>query len=320
LSGVAYGVLLVLVIQIVQLLYNNKGRNFWFRLGYVSLMFTLATIGFGGNVKFNQMTYIDDRNIPGGPNAFTTLYYSNWINMMSFACYVVMSWIADALVLYRFVIIWNYAFYVALFPVLMYAGSISMSVALLVAMTRPGASFWTAIAVRFGIAYWSLSVSLNIILTLTIAGRLLRVRKMIKDSLGDEHSRSYTSVTAMLVESAALYSIWGLVFIISYARNSAFQNLVLPPLGQVQGIAPLLIILRVARGHAWSRETMSRVTDRKWPQDRVKVTTLTQTATSFPLSDLTRTQSIPNTRSAFKPADLISETDATFAKSSSGSL
>jgi hypothetical protein len=47
-------------------------------------MFTLASIGFGGNAKFNQMTYIDDRNIPGGPNAFTAEFYATPVNMASF--------------------------------------------------------------------------------------------------------------------------------------------------------------------------------------------------------------------------------------------
>lgn len=56
----------------------------WTWIAYISFMFTLATLGFAGNVKFNQLTYIDQRNIPGGPNAYTAKYYSIWVNMMSF--------------------------------------------------------------------------------------------------------------------------------------------------------------------------------------------------------------------------------------------
>lgn len=101
-------------------------------------------------------------------------------------------------------------------------------------MTKPGASFWSLIVVKFSIAYWTLSISLNIILTLLISGRLLFFRNRIESSLGAHHAKTYSSLVAMLVESAALYSVTGLIFIISYARNSPFQNIVLPPLGQIQ--------------------------------------------------------------------------------------
>jgi hypothetical protein len=53
-------------------------------IAYLFVMFALSTIGFAGNVKFNQMTYIDYRNIPGGPNAFTAIYYQHWVNIMGF--------------------------------------------------------------------------------------------------------------------------------------------------------------------------------------------------------------------------------------------
>ena len=112
--------------------------------------------------------------------------------------------------------------------------STASSIALLVAMTKPGASFWSQIVVKFSIAYWSLSISLNSLLTLLIAGRLLFVRNRIETSLGTHHAKPYSSLVAMLVESAALYSVTGLIFIISYAQGSPFQNLVLPPLGQIQ--------------------------------------------------------------------------------------
>jgi hypothetical protein len=89
-------------------------------------------------------------------------------------------------------------------------------------------------AMKLGISYWSLSISLNTILTLAIVSRLFYVRRRVRGALGDHHSDTYTSIAAMLIESASLYSIWGLVFLVCYARNTPFQNLLLPALGQVQ--------------------------------------------------------------------------------------
>lgn len=107
------------------------------------------------------------------------------------------------------------------------------SICLLVSIERTG-GFWGKEAVKFGIAYWTLSISLNIIITVLIVARLILRRKRMRSALGDEHGHMYTSISAMLIESAALYSVWGLVFLITYAKNSAFNNILLPALGQVQ--------------------------------------------------------------------------------------
>jgi hypothetical protein len=104
-------------------------------------------------------------------------------------------------------------------------------------LTQPGKNLWTTFS--FALPYWSLSISLNIISTGLIVGRLFFLRHRVRSALGERHARPYTSVAAMLIESAALDSIIGLIFIISYARNSNVQNLFLPALGQIE-VSPIL--------------------------------------------------------------------------------
>lgn len=147
---------------------------------------------------------------------------------------------------------------------------------------KPNASLWTTVTVNFALPYWSLSISLNIIVTLLIVGRLMMLRRNIRAALGEEHAIKYTGVAAMLVESAALYTITSTIFIITYARNSYVQNLVLPVLCSVmvsptcccvlfphaylmlafQPIAPLLILLRVSSGNGFSRQTTATFASR----------------------------------------------------------
>lgn len=62
----------------------------------------------------------------------------------------------------------------------------------------------------------------------------------------------------MVVESAALSAVWGVVFIVPWAMGrTGVWGLVGQVLGPVQGISPLLILIRIARGRAWSRHTLS---------------------------------------------------------------
>jgi hypothetical protein len=128
-----------------------------------------------------------------------------------------------------------------------------MGVILLFQLTQPNANLWTKTAVNFAVPYWSISAGLNILVTILIVARLMVIRARTRAVLSSNHSRTYTSVAAMLVESAALYSLTVMLFIITYARGSNVQNLVLPVLGQVQAICPLLIMWRVARGQAIGR-------------------------------------------------------------------
>ncbi|KAJ7124098.1 hypothetical protein C8R43DRAFT_1076079, partial [Mycena crocata] len=257
-SGVAYGILFTVAFQtIVLFLQLPKARIPWGLVAYTTTIFVLASLGVSTNAKFNEMTYIDDRNIPGGPNAYTVQFYASVFPLTSFASYTVMSWFADGLVLWRFIMLFGYKYWLGVLPLMMFMGSIASSIALLVSMTKSSDTFWSSKSMQFSIAYWSLSISLNIILTLSIITRIWSVRHRVQKLLGSHHSGQYVSITAILVESAALYSGWGLVFLICYARNTPFQNILLPPLGQVQGIAPLLILFRVAQGRAWSQNTVT---------------------------------------------------------------
>ena len=99
---------------------------------------------------------------------------------------------------------------------------------------NPTIGFWAPLTINIGIAYWSTSIALNVLLTASIAGRLMFMRRKIRRLLGPKHDSPYTSVIAMLVESAALYTAWALVFMVCYAKGDIFQNVVLPSLGHIQ--------------------------------------------------------------------------------------
>ena len=58
----------------------------------------LRTFGIAVGAKFNQMTFIDDRNFPGRPNVFVAAQYGNFVNMFDTIAYVVLNWFVDALV------------------------------------------------------------------------------------------------------------------------------------------------------------------------------------------------------------------------------
>ena len=105
---------------------------------------------------------------------------------------------------------------------------------LLAQLTPAGSSIWTSSTINFGISYWSISVSINIIVTTLIVGRLLYFRSRTLHVVNKEQAQTYTGIVAMLVESAALYSVTGLIFIISYALDNMIQHVMMHVLAHVQ--------------------------------------------------------------------------------------
>lgn len=110
-----------------------------------------------------------------------------------------------------------------------------MSCLLLAQIELPTVGFFAKTSVNFALTYWSISIATTLLLTVLIVSRLLVMRYKLRKVLTTEERNSpYTSLSAMLIESACIYAITALIFIITFARNDPVQNLVLPVLGQVQ--------------------------------------------------------------------------------------
>ncbi|EKM57223.1 uncharacterized protein PHACADRAFT_27907 [Phanerochaete carnosa HHB-10118-sp] len=119
-----------------------------------------------------------------------------------------------------------------------------------------GVNLWSDMAATPGIAYMALSLSINTTLTLLVICRLLYLRRKLSrifEPHGSEQRDIYTSLAAMLIESATLYTAVALMTVIACGLSSPMQYVLLPMLGQLQAIPPLLIISRVATGSALSQ-------------------------------------------------------------------
>ena len=123
---------------------------------------------------------------------------------------------------------------VLILPIAVYLAAVACSIALLVFTSNPGAMYSTRIVQVFGTASWSLSLSLNVIVTILIAGRLVFYRRRLRKVLGSNHGRVYMTILAITVESAALYAIFELIVLVTFLTNSATENVFFPMLGNVQ--------------------------------------------------------------------------------------
>jgi hypothetical protein len=88
----------------------------------------------------------------------------------------------------------------------------------------------------FEISYYSISLSLNVLLTLMIIGRLALHSRNIRNAIGASSGPGglYTAIITMLVESSALNAIGYLPSIITNAVDSNVGYIFSPVLGHIQ--------------------------------------------------------------------------------------
>lgn len=174
-------------------------------------------------------------------------------------------------------------------------------IGLLVNTAKPLANLNQETIINYQTAFYSLTVSHNVICTLFIAGRLWHQQRILRvmDTAGGK--LTYNSIIAVVVESAALYSLCGIIYIPLVVRMLPLQFPITALIGSLtvrtrhnfsraalvssivsdcspapacQAIAPNLIILRIALGTAVTREATTA------PAITFKLSTLRSTVPS----------------------------------------
>ncbi|KAI6169587.1 hypothetical protein EDD17DRAFT_18068 [Pisolithus thermaeus] len=293
LGAVSYGILLLLTFQAVGAILSRhrNGNGVLYRpwlLAYVVVTFVLATIGFAANLKYTEMIWIDLRDAPGGPVALIEDELSYWINVMALTWYVyenhgatictlidtfsyfVMEWFMQALLLHRCIVVWNGNRYITIFMTSLFltmigtyqaipakevyskANCAPQALSISVLAGGSGAVFYN---LNTQLAYLCIEVGMTVAYTLLVSWRLLNFRREVGGLVGSEHLGTYGAAVTMVVESAAMYSVLGIIFIISYALHSNISNLVLLSISHVQAISQLIIIIRVVQGRAVGTHT-----------------------------------------------------------------
>lgn len=71
-----------------------------------------------------------------------------------------------------------------------------------------------------------------------IASRIIYQKRRVVAVLGLQHAKQYTSVIAIVIESAALYSLVSIVFLVLYGLNHPVQFVFLETLPQIEVLGP----------------------------------------------------------------------------------
>lgn len=255
-SAILYGIDVVLfflcMMALIGPIDRPRGGVRWGLVVHTVAMFLCATIYTAATLDTQSISYVDDRGFPGvdgwppGSLGYQFFVYSEPITVVPSVMFALNQLLADGLLLYRCYVIYSMNLWVVAFPCLMYIASLGFSVT---AAYYQVSDQYTK-SINFGIPYFSVSLSLNILLTIMIVLRLVLRGRSVREVMGPiqniRPNKFYKAIITIVVESCALYSISSVLNIGPWCTNNPVQFAFFPILVQSQVIAPFLVILRVA--------------------------------------------------------------------------
>ncbi|KAJ3496640.1 hypothetical protein NLJ89_g10457 [Agrocybe chaxingu] len=168
----------------------------------------------------------------GGPWQYFLATQDLPVNVMFYTLLFLLTFLADLLILWRCWVIWSatgvtIAYVVIAFPTIMLLASFVLGTLWTIHSSKPGVSLYSAVPIAYGTSYFVVSLGVNIILTILIATRLLLYRRKISAIISPDHGSKYFSLATIFIESAALYSIFAIMFIVTYAIDHPMNQIFL---------------------------------------------------------------------------------------------
>ncbi|THU86009.1 hypothetical protein K435DRAFT_783042 [Dendrothele bispora CBS 962.96] len=168
------------------------------------------------------------------------------MTMVLYNCFLGLAlFIGDAIVVYRLSILWRHNLMVTVPAILMLVGGIVIMIGTAVEFTQmSGEDIFNENLVRW--------LSCSAVLTFCTNGYCAaliawRIRQFQKDTSEGMKGRLYKA-TAIFIESAALYMLWALAYLISYETQTNLQTAIVDLGPACAGIACTMISIRVGMG------------------------------------------------------------------------
>ncbi|KAJ7107723.1 hypothetical protein C8R44DRAFT_986879 [Mycena epipterygia] len=271
-----YGVYLVLFGFYLHVLYSRKMANHRFLTLATVALFILSTVHCAlqlasitlNNRGLSQEIYAD---LSSGSDNWDYLLYAS-VNQAANAVYVMSNVIADSVFAFRCYAVWNFRPKVIIFPLLLIVAVAGLGCANFVLQFQDQAHSTisevdpssVSLIIYGGMDdydtfFFDLSIGLSVLTTFVLmgltAGRIWSTARSAQQIMGKKMANKSYTACAMILESGALYCAGGIPFFIitMYSTTNTGVSYYLGSgavLGQLVGIAPTIIAVRVGLGRS----------------------------------------------------------------------
>jgi len=256
---ILYGIALCLYYMTLRLLLSKQRRRAptdRFLITYSTVLIVLVTIPMVADKIFGEEMWIVNAGYPGGPDAYLAANAGVWYETMGTAATVLLNLLGDGLMVYRCHVLYG-DYRLIGFPCFIWTATLALGIAQLYFDSAPNASssWFAGLASHLGLAYYTTSISLNLISSCLIISRIFRYASKTRRSLGRDIAATYTGAMAIVIEAGLPYTLFGIAFLVAYGMNSGLDLLFGDLYVMFTCISPQMIIFRVASGRAWTNST-----------------------------------------------------------------
>ncbi|KAF8960650.1 hypothetical protein BDZ97DRAFT_1296114 [Flammula alnicola] len=219
-----YGIYSTLFAICIRVLLKNKRTTQRLLLACAMIMFALATVDVVLELSFLFWFVVKKNTIPDPDLHF------------KFLIYITSNVIADSLVIYRCHAVWNRSKRVIILPCFLLLCGTACGYAF-IALSKEEYRFRKLL-----VAFLFTTVTLNMLVTVLMAGRIWWIARKARAILGPGLSSKYNTMIAIIVESGVIYSMYVVLDVV-------YPDLILDAgLAQIVGIVPTLIIVQIGLG------------------------------------------------------------------------
>ncbi|CAA7264462.1 unnamed protein product [Cyclocybe aegerita] len=211
------------------------------------LMFLFASLDVAFHLRHNLDAFIWFEGDP--VDAFEET--SNWINVMKMVCYVLQTFVGDAILLYRCFIVYSKRWLVIVLPTLLWLGTTvcgAMTIYVEATLDTSGKLLNASNLIPFITSMLCLTLATNVLTTGLIVHRIWKIRVNLKHRSTVVTNSPLTNVMVVLIESGLMYTLSIIILFGLYMASSNGQYGVSNAVVQIIGITFNLIITSVDRG------------------------------------------------------------------------
>ncbi|RPD57938.1 hypothetical protein L226DRAFT_470246 [Lentinus tigrinus ALCF2SS1-7] len=163
--------------------------------------------------------------------------------------------IGDLVITYRVWLVWEHRLGVIALPALTTVALLATGIGMIhqFLVSKPTGSVFDPIVTRWITAYCVMTFLTNIYGTIVIAYRIWATNRLLKNTGMYDGTRSLLETMAIFVESAALYAVWGVFYVVVYGTKSHLEIIGTGCAPTVLGVTFMLITVRVGLG--WAQES-----------------------------------------------------------------
>ncbi|EIW78629.1 hypothetical protein CONPUDRAFT_75251 [Coniophora puteana RWD-64-598 SS2] len=265
-DGILYGVGICMYITSLHLFLNNpKAESRW----------TLFYASFGGTLllsvtaqllttQYSGYTYcMDSNSVEDSANSGL----NSWTDVLGTISAVIANWMGDGLMLWRCYVIWDNKKHAIIIPAFLYFIFVASSFVTLVDKSLTKGPAMTGVGVTFDMIWTASTAAFNVYVTSAICWRLIGMYWVLRDSMPGRQNllHKYTGVISMFVEGTIPFTLLAVMSFILDIYNSQLSIALVVTSQQ-------LIIFRISMGTAWTKNTMSEITESQSIRDRKEET------------------------------------------------